>query len=188
MLRSRLTRRAMLAGSSALLLAAAPKRKPVGVHDWHALGEDVRREMLWAWRNYRTHAWGKDQIKPISGGSESFPLKSHHLGLTIVEALDTLWVMGLDEEFHDGVEWLKRNLDFDVDGEVSVFETSIRLVGGLLSTFHACGDPMLLAKARDCADRLLPSFSASPIGIPHRFINLRTGALRGRETNPAETG
>ena len=39
-----------------------------------------------------------------------------------------------------------------------------------------------------CADRLLPSFAASPIGIPHRFINLRTGALRGRETNPAETG
>ena len=47
---------------------------------------------------------------------------------------------------------------------------------------------MLLAKARDLADRLLPSFTASPIGIPHRFINLKTGALRGRETNPAETG
>jgi len=46
----------------------------------------------------------------------------------------------------------------------------------------------MLAKARDCADRLLPSFNASPLGIPHRFVNLRTGALRGRETNPAETG
>jgi len=96
--------------------------------------------------------------------------------------------MGLDEEFHDGVDWLKRNLDFDVDGEVSVFETSIRLVGGLLSAFHACGDPLLLAKARDCADRLLPSFAASPLGIPHRYINLKTGALRGPVTNPAETG
>jgi mannosyl-oligosaccharide alpha-1,2-mannosidase len=75
-----------------------------------------------------------------------------------------------------------------VDGEVSVFETSIRLVGGLLSAYHACGDPALLAKARDLADRLMPSFVASPIGIPHRYINLRTAALRGRETNPAETG
>ncbi len=144
--------------------------------------------MRWAWRNYREHAWGKDQIKPISGGSESFPLKSHHLGLSLIEALDTLWVMGLDEEFRDGVEWVKANLDFDVDGEVSVFETSIRLVGGLLSAFHACGDPVLLAKANDCAGRLLPSFHASPLGIPHRFINLRTAALRGQETNPAETG
>jgi mannosyl-oligosaccharide alpha-1,2-mannosidase len=156
--------------------------------DWRALGEDVRREMRWAWHQYREHAWGKDQIKPVSGGYESFPLKDHHLGLTIVEALDTLWVMGLGEEFGDGVEWVKRNLDFDVDGEVSVFETSIRLVGGLLSGWHASGEPALLEKARDCADRLLPSFDASPIGIPHRFINLRTGAVRGTETNPAETG
>ena len=144
--------------------------------------------MRWAWRNYRERAWGKDQIKPLSGGSESFPLKNHHLGLSLIEALDTLWVMGLDDEFRDGVEWVKRELDFDVDGEVSVFETSIRLVGGLLAAFHACGDPALLAKARDLADRLLPSFAASPVGIPHRFVNLRTGALRGTETNPAETG
>ena len=182
----RFTRRTMLAGSSAALLtAAAPRaRKP----DWRALGEDVKRETRWAWRQYREHAWGKDQIKPVSGGSESFPLKNHHLGLSLIEALDTLWIMGLDDEFNDGVEWVKRNLDFDVDGEVSVFETSIRLVGGLLSAYHACGDPALLAKARDCADRLLPSFNASPLGIPHRFVNLRTGALRGRETNPAETG
>jgi len=83
---------------------------------------------------------------------------------------------------------VKAEADFNVDGEVSVFETSIRLVGGLLSAHHACGDPVLLAKARDSADRLLPSFNASPLGIPHRFINLCTGALRDPITNPAETG
>jgi mannosyl-oligosaccharide alpha-1,2-mannosidase len=180
------SRRTLLRTSGAALLFPTPAiGKSV---DWRGLADDVRAEMRWAWHNYREHAWGKDQIKPISGGFESFPLKDHHLGLTIVEALDTLWVMGLDEEFRDGVEWVKANLNFDVDGEVSVFETSIRLVGGLLSAFHASGDPALLAKARDCADRLMPSFAASPIGIPHRFINLETGALRGQETNPAETG
>jgi mannosyl-oligosaccharide alpha-1,2-mannosidase len=183
-----LPRRAILGLGSALLAASAASRAPRRSGGWHALGEDVRAEMRWAWREYREHAWGKDQIKPLSGGFESFPLKSRHLGLSLIEALDTLWVMGLDDEFREGVEWVKHELDFDVDGEVSVFETSIRLVGGLLSAFHACGDPVLLAKARDCADRLLPSFAASPIGIPHRFINLRTGALRGVETNPAETG
>ncbi len=188
MLHSRFTRRAMLAGGSASLLGAAVPRARSTSNDWHELGEDVRREMRWAWEQYREHAWGLDQIKPISGGSESFPLKTHHVGLSLIEALDTLWVMGLDEEFNDGIEWVKRNLDFDIDGEVSVFETSIRLVGGLLSAWHACGEPVLLAKARDCADRLLPSFNASPLGIPHRFINLRTGAVRGLETNPAETG
>jgi len=161
---------------------------PAAALDWHSLASDVKAEMRWAWRNYRERAWCKDQIRPISCGSESFPLKNHHLGLSLIEALDTLWIMGLDEEFDEGVQWVKANLSFDVDGEVSVFETSIRLVGGLLSAYHACGDPALLAKARDCADRLLPSFSASPLGIPHRYVNLRTGALRGQETNPAETG
>jgi mannosyl-oligosaccharide alpha-1,2-mannosidase len=178
----------MLAGSSALLTAASAPRIRTSSRDWAALGEDVRREMRWAWRQYRQHAWGKDQIKPITGGFESFPLKNHHLGLSLIEALDTLWVMGLEDEFNDGVDWVKRNLDFDVDGEVSVFETSIRCIGGLLSAWYASRDPMLLAKARDCADRLLPSFAASPLGIPHRFVNLRSGALSGQETNPAETG
>lgn len=182
----RITRRSLLGfGSALLVLASRARAKPAS---WRPLAEDVRSEMRWAWRNYRERAWGKDQIKPLSGGFESFPLKDHHLGLTILEALDTLWVMGLDEEFGEGLEWVKTSLDFDVDGEVSVFETSIRLVGGLLSAFHACHDPVLLAKARDLADRLLPSFAASPIGIPHRYVNLRTGALRGQETNPAETG
>src|SRR6185437_3681717 len=182
-----ISRRSLLRGGAAIPLMAATRRA-ADTSDWQSLAEQVRAEMRWAWRNYREHAWGKDQIKPISGGFESFPLKNHHLGLSIVEALDTLWVMGLDDEFRDGVDWVKANLEFDVDGEVSVFETSIRLVGGLLSAYHACGDPVLLAKARDLADRLLPSFNASPIGVPHRFINLRTGALRGQETNPAETG
>src|SRR6476661_2282785 len=182
----RISRRSLLrSGGAALLLQSGASAKSV---DWRVLADDVRSEMRWAWRNYRERAWGKDQIKPISGGFESFPLKNHHLGLSLIEALDSLWIMALDDEFRDGVDWVKANLDFDVDGEVSVFETNIRLVGGLLSAWHCSGDPALLAKARDCADRLLPSFNASPLGIPHRFINLRTGALRGQETNPAETG
>src|SRR5947209_6159763 len=182
-----LRRRSVLKGAGAALLLGAAQR-PQPTRDWRALAQDVRSEMRWAWRNYREHAWGKDQIKPISGGFESFPLKSHHLGLSLVEALGALWVMGLDDEFREGVAWTKANLEFDVDGEVSVFETSIRLVGGLLSAFHACGDSVLLSKARELADRLLPSFAASPLGIPHRYINLKTGALRGTVTNPAETG
>src|SRR6188472_3417461 len=129
-----ITRRALIGGAgAALLLPAAARSAPT---DWHALGRDVRSEMRWAWRHYRKRAWGKDEIKPISGTFSSFPLKKHHLGLSLIEALDTLWIMELDEVFSEGVEWVKANLDFDVDGDVSVFETNIRLVGGLLSAWH----------------------------------------------------
>ncbi len=183
-----LDRRDLLGSASLALLASQAGAAISSRENWSALAENVRKDMRWAWEHYRSKAWGKDQIKPISGGFESFPLKDHHLGLTIIEALDTLWVMELDDEFHDGVEWAKSSLDFDVDGEVSVFETNIRLVGGLLSAWHACGDKALLQKAKDLADRLLLSFEASPIGLPHRFINLKTGAVSGRQTNPAEIG
>ena len=54
--------------------------------------------MRWAWGQYREHAWGKDDFLPVSGGDESFPLKNHHLGLSLIEAMDTLWVMGLDAD------------------------------------------------------------------------------------------
>nr|WP_210358303.1 glycoside hydrolase family 47 protein [Sphingomonas beigongshangi] len=141
--------------------------------------------MAWAWDCYRDRAWGKDEIKAVSGTFSSFPLKTHHLGLSLIEALDTLWVMGLDTRFEDGVAWVKSHFDADVDGEVSVFETSIRLVGGLLSAHLACGDAALLAKARDLADRLLPAF-ATPTGMPYRFINLKTGVPREAVTSPAD--
>jgi len=156
--------------------------------DYAALGEDVRREFQWAWRNYRKLAWGKDEINPASGTARSFFADGHDMGLSLVEGLDTLWLMGLDAEFEEGVEWVKTRLDVDIDADVQVFETNIRMVGGLVSAHLACGDPVLLAKARDLADRLLKAFDASPFGLPHRFVNLKTGAVSDPETNLAEIG
>lgn len=182
------TRRTIIAGGAALLTGASlPLGAQPAATDWKALGEDVKAEMAWAWDSYRQRAWGKDEIKPVSGGYSSFPLKTGHLGLSIVEALDTLWVMDLDRQFRDGLDWVKSTLSFDVDGEVSVFETSIRLLGGLLSAHHASPDPVVLAKAKDLADRLLPAFD-TPTGMPFRYINLRTGARRGAVLSPAEIG
>lgn len=183
-------RRALLGSGLASLGATAVGRPRIAAGDgghWQALGEQVKSETRWAWDAYHAHAWGKDEIKPVSGTFSSFPLKGHHLGLSLIEALDTLWIMGLDSRFADGIDWVKTELDFDVDGEVSVFETSIRLVGGLLSAHHASGDAALLAKARDLADRLLPAFD-TPTGFPYRFINLKTGVRRDSATNPAEIG
>ncbi len=175
-----------MAGTAALAAGGGfAAAAPAGGEDWPALAEEVKAEMAWAWDHYRARAWGKDEIRPVSGTFASFPLKGdRHLGLSLVEALDTLWVMGLDSRFQEGVDWVKAHLSFDVDGDVSVFETSIRLVGGLLSAHHACGDPVLLARAKDLADRLLPAF-ATPTGMPWSYINLRTGAVRDSVNSPA---
>ncbi len=181
-----ITRRTVIGAATALTGTAIAD--PSYARDnarWHALAQDVKAQMAWSWDCYRDRAWGKDEIKPVSGTFSSFPLRMHHLGLSLIEALDTLWVMGLDSRFDDGVAWIKTHFDADVDGEVSVFETSIRLVGGLLSAHLASGEAVLLAKARDLADRLLPAF-ATPTGMPYRFINLRTGVPRDAVTSPAD--
>lgn len=177
-------RRSLLAASLALPACSTTQGER---WDWRALAEDVKREMAWAFAQYREKAWGKDEIKPVSGTYSSFPLRDHHLGLSLIEALDTLWLMSLDEEFNAGVDWVKRELSFDVDGDVSVFETNIRLLGGLLSAHHACDDQVLLDKAKDLGDRLLPAFD-TPSGIPWGKINLRTGVPSEPRNSPAGAG
>src|SRR5438270_7947814 len=157
--------------------------------DWLELATDVRAEMAWAWRNYVELAFGQYQIKPVSGLAESFLLPNGpSLGLSIVEALDTLYLMHLASELEEGVRWIEKNLHFDVDGEVQVFETNIRMVGGLLSGWLATHNKALLALAHELPDRLLPAFTRSPTGIPYRFVNLRTGVARDANTFPAELG
>ncbi|HWA91086.1 MAG TPA: glycoside hydrolase family 47 protein [Rhizomicrobium sp.] len=179
-----MNRRQVLAGAALLPLAAHAAADP-----WAALAADVRAEMAWAWAGYRERCFGADQIKPVSGGSEAFFFpKGPPLGLSIVEALDTLYVMGLDAEVEQGVRWIAGSLHFDIDGEVQVFETGIRMVGGLLSAWGATKEKRLLALARDLTDRLSPAFTKSPTGMPYRFVNLKTGAVRDAESYPAEIG
>lgn len=59
--------------------------------------------------------------------------------LTLVDSLDTLVVMGDMEEFDRVVRLVVRDVSFDSDVVVSVFETNIRMVGGLISA-HILAD------------------------------------------------
>jgi mannosyl-oligosaccharide alpha-1,2-mannosidase len=186
------TRRTVLQSLPATGLLAPTLSRALPAHpgfDWHKLALDVRGEMAWAWRNYVELAFGHDQIKPASGGAEEFLLQGGPgLGLSLVEALDTLYVMGLDAELEEGVRWIEDNLHFDIDGELQVFETNIRMVGGLLSGWLATRNKKLLELAHDLATRLLPAFTKSPTGMPYRFVNLKTGAVRDPSSFPAEVG
>src|SRR6266545_1817317 len=111
------------------------------------------------------------------------------VGLTIVEALDTLFFMGLDRELADGVAWIRDHLDFrTVTQPVQIFETNIRMVGGLLSGYLCTGERVLLRKARDIADVLLPAFDRSPTGAPYRFVVPSTGETSGTQNVLAEIG
>ncbi|XP_076357633.1 mannosyl-oligosaccharide 1,2-alpha-mannosidase IA-like [Tachypleus tridentatus] len=140
----------------------------------------VREMMKHAWDNYVHYAWGQNELRPISKRGHSAGIFGKTaMGATIVDGLDTLFLMGLKEEFQKGRDWVAKNLNFDQDFseqfvEISVFEANIRFVGGLLSCFALTGDVMFKEKANEIAQKLLPVFN-TPTGIPNAVINLKTG-------------
>merc|ERR1719361_774385 len=81
--------------------------------------------------------------------------------------------MNLKEEFAEAKQWVEDELHFNINKDVNLFETTIRVLGGLLSTFHLSGDKIFLEKARDLADRLMAAFD-TPSGIPFSDVNLKT--------------
>jgi mannosyl-oligosaccharide alpha-1,2-mannosidase len=179
-----------LAGAGALgVLSLDAGGSPADDVDWHAVAQDARAQMIWAWRNYVERALGHDQIRPVSGGNEEFFFPNGpSLGLSMVEALDTLYLMELDAELEGAVAWIVRNLRFDIDDSIQVFETNIRMVGGLLAGWFATKDKRLLDLAHDLGSRLLPAFTKSPTGMPYRFVNLKTGSVTDPISFPAEIG
>src|SRR5205807_139438 len=138
-----------------------------------------------AWNGYKKYAWGHDDLKPLSKTYHDW--YSEPLLMTPVDALDTMILMGLNDEAKTTREYIVKNLSFDKDISVQNFEITIRLLGGLLSSYQLTGDKRLLNLAEDLGNRLLPVFE-SPTGLPYRYVNLKTGKVRGEVTNPAEAG
>jgi mannosyl-oligosaccharide alpha-1,2-mannosidase len=142
--------------------------------------EAVKKAMQHVWRNYKDHAWGYDELKPRGGhGDQNWG----GMGMSLVDSLDTLWVMGMKDEFNEAKEWVRTSLDFNKHGATSVFEVTIRELGGLLAAYDLSGDKIFLDKAKDLGDRLLPAFN-TPTGIPRAQITLATGWT----SNPGWTG
>ena len=140
-----------------------------------------------AYDSYLKYASDYDELRPIScDGVNTWGSYK----LTLIDALDTLAVMGNYTEFQRVVALLIQDTNFDRDINVSVFETNIRIVGGLLSAHllshkaqlelepgWPCNGP-LLRMAEDVAKRLLPAFDTKT-GMPYGSINLKYGVQHG---------
>jgi mannosidase alpha-like ER degradation enhancer 2 len=149
------------------------------------LADRVKAEFLYSWRAYEQYAWGHDELKPVSRTAKDWYGES--LLMTPVDALDTMLIMGLNDEAMKAKTLIVEKLSFDKDINVKVFEITIRELGGLLSAYEMTGDERLLHLADDLGRRMLPAFE-SPTGMPYMYVNLRTGKVSGAKSNPAEIG
>ncbi|XP_030059885.1 mannosyl-oligosaccharide 1,2-alpha-mannosidase IB isoform X2 [Microcaecilia unicolor] len=139
-------------------LPPVPVPKLVGIKTGDPGDPDIREKrdkikemMKHAWDNYRQYGWGHNELKPIARkGHTTNIFGNAQMGATVVDALDTLYIMGLVEEFREGQEWIENHLDFSV-----VFKN----------------------KAVQLAGKLLPAFN-TPTGIPWAMVNLKSGVGR----------
>lgn len=136
--------------------------------------------MQHAWIGYKKFAWGHDNLKPISHNYHDW----FGLGLTIVDGLDTLYIMGLMDEFEEAKIWVRDHLNFNEFNEVNLFEVTIRVLGGLLSAYHLSSDTIFLDKAVDLGQRLMPCFTKSPSPIPFSDVNLASHTAHSPRWGP----
>jgi hypothetical protein len=178
-----LSLRATATVPSAVMGSAAFASEPLAANP--EMANHVRAEFLHAWNGYKQYAWGHDEVRPLS--KAPFDWYGTSLLMTPVDALDTMILMGLNDQADEARALIDEKLDFNKDIYIKTFEINIRLLGGLLSSYQLTGDKRLLALADDLGQRLLPAFN-SPTGLPYVEVNLKTGAVRGDEPNPAEAG
>ncbi|KAI8926321.1 glycoside hydrolase [Entophlyctis helioformis] len=148
--------------------------------------DHVRQMIKHAWDGYRQHAWGYDELNPLSKTGHNWTVGSSLL-FTPVDSMDTLWLAGLRAEFADAKRLVLSSLSFDVDAEVNVFETTIRVLGGLLGAYEVDGDEKILEKAVQLADKLMAVFD-TPTGIPKNLLNLASGRATAGAVSLATAG
>jgi mannosyl-oligosaccharide alpha-1,2-mannosidase len=118
----------------------------------------VKKAFEHSWDGYKHNAWLQDEVGPLTGKAKN-PFGG--MGATLVDSLDTLWIMGMKKEFKKALSSLKK-IDFVTSTllEVNVFETTIRYLGGLLSAYDVSGHQygILLDKATELGEMLYLAF------------------------------
>ncbi|KAF7250114.1 ER degradation-enhancing alpha-mannosidase-like protein 1 [Varanus komodoensis] len=176
------------------------------------LRDAARGMFVFGYDNYMAHAFPQDELNPIEcrgrGPDRADPSNLNindvlgNYSLTLIDALDTLAVMGNSSEFRKAVKLVIDTVSFDTDSTVQVFEATIRVLGSLLSAHIIITDARqpfgdmtikgyddeLLHMAHDLAVRLLPAFENTKTGIPYPRVNLRTGVPSGSNNETCTAG
>ncbi|KAK9519072.1 hypothetical protein VZT92_021825 [Zoarces viviparus] len=167
----------------------------------HRLRNQVVEMFDHAYQNYMDHAYPADELMPLTCRGRVRGLEPSRgdvddalgkFSLTLIDTLDTLVLLNKTTEFEAAVRRVLSDVRLDNDIVVSVFETNIRVLGGLLGGHSMAvmlkegGQHMqwyqdeLLHMAKDLGFRLLPAFNTSS-GLPYPRVNLKFG-VRGPET------
>lgn len=123
-----------------------------------------------AWAGYKEYAWLADEVRPVTGGKRD-PFCGW--AATLVDSLDTLWIMGLKDDFEEAVKGVEQ-IDFTTSKrkDLPLFEVTIRYLGGLLAAYDISGGQykVLLDKAVELAEVLMGAFD-TPNRMPMTYYH-----------------
>jgi len=147
----------------------------------------VKEGFMHAWNGYREYAWGHDEVYPVRGGAKD---TFNGWGATMIDSLDTLVIMGMNDEFDEALEWIRTKFTMTKNPTAhhQFFETVIRYLGGLLSAFDLTGEQVLLDKAHDLGDILLNAFGPSNVFPAKSFTVQRSAQPSSSRFVTAEIG
>ncbi|KAI5809916.1 glycoside hydrolase [Peziza echinospora] len=142
----------------------------------------VKEAFKHSWDGYVKYAWGADELRPVS----NTPGNSRNgWGATIIDAMDTAILMDLNGVVMQALEFVP-TIDFSrTDTGVSLFETTIRYLGGMISAHDLLTGPYastipkdkaplvaaLLKQSIKLADSLKFAFNTKS-GIPANNLDL----------------
>ncbi|PTB63349.1 glycoside hydrolase family 47 protein [Trichoderma citrinoviride] len=161
--------------------APAPSESPEALQTRLQRQAAVKQVFSKCWASYKRLAWKADELAPVSGGKKN-PFGGW--AATLVDSLDTLWLMGMKPEFAEAVA-AAADIDFtktDLD-EVNVFETTIRYLGGFLSAYDLSGDARLLHKAVEVGEMLYRAFD-TPNRMPITRWDIHAAMAGKKQTAP----
>ncbi|KAJ7158364.1 glycoside hydrolase family 47 protein [Mycena crocata] len=150
--------------------------------------DDAKQLFVDSFAAYKEFAFGHDDLSPVSHG---FSDGRNGWGASIVDAMPTMFILGLEDIFEEAVNFSSQ-IDFSdskTSDTVSIFETTIRYLGGLLSAYELSGEkyPVLLEKAKEVADKMAFGWVGDN-DVPFGFLDFSTNKPTISTSNIAEAG
>ncbi|KAL0078434.1 glycoside hydrolase [Phycomyces blakesleeanus] len=148
--------------------------------------QSIKNAFRHAWSGYSTHAFGHDELEPLTNGTTD---SRNGWGATIFDSLDTLIIMGLEDEYINAREHV-RKVDWSATKDPSkTFETNIRYLGGLLSAYDLRQEPIFLEKALELTKLVILPAYGTPNRVPAAYVDVESGRpLKTKSLTLAEFG
>ncbi|OAT10644.1 mannosyl-oligosaccharide alpha-1,2-mannosidase [Blastomyces gilchristii SLH14081] len=157
--------------------------------------QEVKDAFEFAWNGYMEYAFPQDELRPVSNTASN---SRNGWGASAVDALSTAIIMDSPDIVKTILAHIAK-LDYSkTDTQVSLFETTIRYLGGMLSGYDLLSEndmgqnpdhiDSLLAQSQNLADIMKYAFD-TPTGIPSNNLRINNKTMDGRTSSGiAEAG